>query len=387
MDYENFISKGANSIQLSLIRRFSNLVLTVPGALSLTIGQPDFKTPDNIKEAGIKAICSNYTSYSHNQGFIELRREISNYLKRKYDLAYDAETEITVTIGSGQAIDTAIRTFIDPGDKVLIPSPGYVAYGACVSLCGGIPVYVPVLHENNFKLMPEILEKYISPKTKLLILSYPCNPTGATMNEADLVQISRIAVENNLLVVSDEVYSEMTYGKKHVSIASISGMKDRTVVINGFSKAYSMTGWRLGYICAPQAIMQHIIKVHQYNVTCAPSISQIAGIEALRNGDSSVQAMVNEYNKRRVFCYDRIKNMGLKCFEPSGAFYIFPEIKQFKMTSQEFCEKLLFHGKLALVPGSAFGDFGEGHVRISYAYSIDVLEDGLSRLENFISKL
>lgn len=384
MNIENSISSKVKSIELSPIRKFYNLVSNVPNALSLTLGQPDFNTPQNIKDAGIKAINENLTTYTHNQGFIELRKAISTYLKNYCGLTYSYENEITVTVGSGQAIDSAIRTLVDDGDEVLIPSPGYVAYSACVTLSGGKPVFVPALFEDGFKLKSSILKKYITPRTKLLILSYPCNPTGATMDEDELIEICKVVKENNLLVISDEIYSELIYNKKHISIASLPGMWDRTIVINGFSKAYSMTGWRLGYAAAPSDIMKHIIKVHQYNVTCAPSISQAAGIEALKNGISGVSEMTKEYNRRRLYCYDRIVGMGLPCFEPSGAFYIFPEIKNFNMSSEKFCERLLFEGKLATVPGSAFGKYGEGYIRISYAYSMEVLTDGLNRLEEFI---
>lgn len=387
MDAEKAISGKVMSVELSPIRRFYNLVASVPGALSLTIGQPDFNTPENIKAAGAKAIAENQTTYTHNQGFIELRREISAYLRNHYNLDYNEDTEITVTIGSGQAIDTAIRTLIDHGDEVLIPSPGYVAYSACVTLSGGKPVFVPVMFEDGFKLKAEAIKKYITPKTKLLILSYPSNPTGATMDENELDEIAALAIENDLVVISDEIYSELVYNKSHVSIASLLGMRERTIVINGFSKAFSMTGWRLGYIAAPLAFMKHIIKVHQYNVTCAPSMSQIAGVEALKNSSSKVAEMVEEYNRRRLYCYGRIIAMGLPCLEPTGAFYIFPEIKQFSKPSEEFCEKLLYDGKLAVVPGSAFGSFGEGYIRISYAYSMEILEDGLNRLERFIMTL
>lgn len=384
MNMERFISHKVNRIQLSPIRKFSNLVSSVPGALSLTIGQPDFNTPQIIKEAGIQAIETDKTAYTHNQGYLELRSEITKFLKGRYDLNYDAETELTVTIGASQAIDVCLRTFINDGDEVLIPSPGYVAYEACVTLSGGKPVFIPTLIEDGFKLKADTLKKYITPKTKLLILSYPSNPTGAALDKDDLLEISSVIKENNIIVISDEIYSELTYDRKHISIASIDGMKDRTVVINGFSKTYSMTGWRLGYIAAPSETMKHIVKVHQYNVSCAPSVSQIAGIEALRTGDSSIQEMVKEYDKRRIYCYDRLKAMGLKCFKPAGAFYIFPEIKETGLTSEEFCIKLLHQGKLAVVPGSAFGQFGEGYVRISYAYSMDVLENGLDRLEKFL---
>jgi aminotransferase len=387
MDIENFVSGRVKAIELSSIRRFSNLVSTVPGALSLTLGQPDFNTPENIKIAGIKAIVDNHTTYTHNQGYKELRLEIANFLNKHYNLYYDSETEITVTIGASQAIDIVMRTLINEGDEVLIPSPGYVAYGACVTLSGGKPVYIPTFPEDNFKLKTDAIKKYITPKTKILILSYPCNPTGATMDAVDLLEISTIIKENNILVISDEVYSELTYGKKHTSIASIQGMKEYAIVINGFSKAYSMTGWRLGYAAAPASLMKHLVKTHQYNVSCASAISQMAGIEALKNGDGSIQKMVAEYNLRRQYCYSRIKVMGLKCFEPTGAFYLFPEIKKFGLSSEEFCIKLLYNEKLALVPGSAFGTFGEGYIRMSYAYSMDILEEGLNRLETFIKSM
>ncbi|MDI6618786.1 MAG: aminotransferase class I/II-fold pyridoxal phosphate-dependent enzyme [Clostridiales bacterium] len=387
MNSNRFINKKVQSIQLSPIRKFFNLVSEVPGAISLTIGQPDFNTPESIKSAGINAIRNNYTKYTHNQGREDLRQELGKYLKSHYNICYDYEKEITVTVGSGEAIDAVIRTIVDDNDEVLIPSPGYVAYGACVTLAGGIPVYVPLYFDDSFKLKADILEKYITRKTKALILSYPSNPTGATMDMDDLSGIADIAKKYDLFVISDEIYSELTYGKKHVSIASINGMKERSAVINGFSKAYSMTGWRLGYVAAPSRIMEQIVKVHQYDVTCAPSISQAAGIEALKNGDKYISLMVSEYDRRRQYCYNRLRAMGLLCFNPDGAFYIFPEIKKYNMPSEEFCRRLLYENKLAVVPGSAFGIYGEGYIRISYAYSMDVLEEGLDRLEEFIEKL
>lgn len=387
MDFEHYISDRVKTIEFSPIRKFSNLVSAVKGAISLTIGQPDFNTPESIKDAGIQAIRNNATAYTPNQGYAELRKEIARYLKRRFSLSYDYASEITVTIGAGEAIDAAIRTLVNTGDGVLIPSPGYVAYESCTKLSGGKPIFVPTFFKDGFKLKGNILEKYIRPGVKLLILSYPSNPTGATMDGNDLEEISRLVIKNNMLVISDEIYSELIYSGKHVSIASIDGMRERTIVINGFSKTYSMTGWRLGYIAAPSELMKHLIKVHQYNVTCAPSISQAAGIEALKNGDDSIRAMVKEYNKRREYCFNRLRKMGLKCFEPSGAFYIFPEIKDFGLSSEEFCTKLLYENKLAVVPGSAFGTYGEGYVRISYAYSMDVLEEGMNRLENFIQSL
>lgn len=372
---------------MSPIRKFANLVATVPGALSLTIGQPDFNTPENIKEAGINAIKNNHTAYTHNQGYMELRKEIAKYLSERYNINYDPESEITATVGASEAIDIIMRTLIEDGDEVLIPSPGYVAYETCVLLSGGTPVFIPTLYEDSFKLKAETIKKHITPRTKLLILSYPSNPTGGTMDYDDLLQISKVVKENSILVISDEIYSELTYDKKHVSIASIDGMRERTIVINGFSKWYSMTGWRLGYIAAPSDILKHIIKIHLYNVSCAPSISQIAGIEALRHGQESIDIMISEYARRRKYCYDRLIDMGLKCFEPTGAFYIFPEIKNFGLSSEEFCKKLLYEGKLAVVPGSAFGKYGEGYLRISYAYSMEVLKEGLDRFQYFMNTL
>lgn len=384
MNYEDYVSDRVKAIKFSPIRKFSNLVSSVEGAISLTIGQPDFNTPENIKNAGILAIRNNNTTYTSNQGYAELRKEISKYLKNRFSLSYDYESEIAVTVGAGEAIDAAIRTMVNTGDEVLIPSPGYIAYESCTRLSGGIPVFVPTYIEDGFKLKTDMLKKYINPGTKLLILSYPSNPTGATMDEKDLEEISRLVIENDMFVISDEIYSELIYNGNRISIASLDGMKERTIIINGFSKTYSMTGWRLGYVAAPAALMKHLIKVHQYNVTCASSISQAAGIEALKGGSTSVEAMVKEYDNRRKYCFNRLQDMGLKCFEPSGAFYIFPEIKNFGLSSEEFCTRLLYEDKLAVVPGSAFGIYGEGYIRISYAYSMDVLKEGMNRLEKFV---
>nr|WP_152967828.1 aminotransferase class I/II-fold pyridoxal phosphate-dependent enzyme [Oxobacter pfennigii] len=383
----NLVSDKVSAIKLSPIRRFSNMVNNVPGALTLTIGQPDFSTPEEVKNAGIQAIKNDMTTYTANQGYMDLRKEISKLVKNNYNLHYDPADEITVTVGASQAIDVILRTIINPGDEILIPSPGYVAYEACISLSGGKPVFVPLKPEDGFKLKAQTLKEYITPKTKALLLSYPSNPTGAVMDEDDLIKLSEVIKGTHVAIISDEIYSELTYGKKHFSIASIDDMKERTIVINGFSKAYSMTGWRLGYILAPKKIMEHIVKVHQYNVSCAPSVSQAAGIEAIRSCDKNIKEMVTEYDKRRTYCHNRLKSMDLDCFEPLGAFYLFPEIKKFNLSSEEFCTRLLYEGKLAVVPGSAFGGYGEGHLRISYAYSMDILEDGLNRLQKFISKL
>ena len=387
MNENKFISSRAKSVELSTIRKFFNSVSAVPGAISLTLGQPDFPTPEYIKDAGINAIRDNKTVYTHNQGNFELRCEISKYLIKKHGINYDPETEIIVTTGASEAIDTTLRAIINEGDEVLIPSPGFVAYGACTKLSGGVPVYVPLKMEEKFHLTPDILKDYISKKTKVLILSYPNNPTGAVMGIDELRKISDIIIKNDILVISDEVYSEIIYGKKSSSITEIEGMKDRTILIGGFSKTYSMTGWRIGFTAAPGWITKHLVKIHQYNVTCAASMCQEAAFAALRGTDESVFEMVAEYNKRRIYCIERLKNMGLELYEPEGAFYIFPSIKKYNITSDEFCSKLLYDKKLAVVPGSAFGDFGEGFIRISYAYSLDKLAEGLNRLESFINTI
>lgn len=384
---DKFISARARAIEPSPIRRFTNLVKYVPGAISLTIGQPDFPTPECIKDAGMRAIENNMTSYTDNRGYIELRRAIASFLRKRCSLEYSPDDEITVTVGAEEGIDAAVRTLVNPGDRVLIPSPGYVAYRACTLLSGGEPVFVPAYAEDAFRLRPDILQRYITANTKLLILSYPSNPTGAVMDEHGLSQIAGMARDNDMAVISDEIYSELTYGGDHTSIASLPGMKERTVVINGFSKAYSMTGFRLGYLAAPAGIMAHLVKVHQFGVTCAPSISQAAGIEALKSGGESCRKMNAEYDRRRVYCYRRLLSMGMDCVEPKGALYLFPSIKKWGLSSESFCSRLLFEGKLAVVPGSAFGPFGEGYIRISYAYSGDVLKEGLDRLEHFIDIL
>lgn len=387
MDENKFISSRAKSVELSTIRKFFNSVSSVPGAISLTLGQPDFQTPEYIKDAGINAIRDNKTVYTHNQGSSELRCEISKYLIKKHGINYNPETEIIVTAGASEAIDITLRTIVNEGDEVLIPSPGFAAYGACTKLSGGVPVYVPLKMEEKFQLMPETLAKYINKKTKVLILSYPNNPTGAVMGIDELNKISDIIIKNDILVISDEVYGEITYGKKSSSITEIEGMKDRTILVDGFSKTYSMTGWRIGFTAAPGWITKHLVKVHQYNVTCAASMCQEAAFTALHGTDESINEMVIEYDKRRIYCIERLKNMGLVLYEPEGAFYIFPSIKKYNITSDEFCRKLLYDKKLAVVPGSAFGDFGEGFIRISYAYSIDKLEEGLNRLESFLNTI
>lgn len=387
MKEEKLISERAKAVEISVIRQFSNLVAAVPGALSLTIGQPDFNTPEKTKKAGIKAIENNKTTYTHNMGDIEIRRAISEHLKRRFNILYDPDKEIIMTAGSTEALDITFRTFINDGDEVLIPSPGFVAYASGVKLAGGKPVYIPLYEEDKFRLKPEAIINAITDRTKFIILSYPNNPTGAIMEREDLEAVAKVVREHDLVVVTDEVYESMTYGKKHFSIVQLEGMKERTVLIGGFSKAYSMTGWRLGYTVAPEWMTKHLVKLHQYSVTCAVSISQQAGITAINECGEDVSLMVEEYRKRRDICSHLLREMKADFYEPEGAFYIFISIKNYGISSDEFCKRLLYEEKLALVPGSAFGDYGEGYVRLSYAYSVDVLKEGFRRLAKFLDKI
>ena len=375
-------------IQPSGIRKFFDVVSEMPDAISLGVGEPDFDTPWNVREEGIYALEKGRTFYTSNAGLKELRIEICNYLKRKYNLSYDPISETMVTVGGSEAIDVALRCMVDPGDEVLIPQPSYVSYLPCAVMADGKPVIINLKEENDFKLTPEDLEKNITNKTKILVLPFPNNPTGAIMNRDELAKLVPLIIKHDLYVISDEIYSELTYGnERHVSIAEFPGMKERTIVINGFSKAFAMTGWRLGYACGPERIIKQMIKLHQFAIMCAPTNSQFAAVEALKNCDEDVDKMVEAYNQRRRYLVNAFKEMGLECFEPFGAFYIFPSIKKFGMTSEEFATKLLKEKKLAVVPGTAFGDCGEGFLRISYAYSIDNLKEGLGRIKEFISEL
>ena len=383
----NAISKKIEGIQPSGIRKFFDVVREMPDAISLGVGEPDFDTPYSVREEGIYALEKGRTFYTSNAGLKELREEISRYLKRKYSLDYDADNEIMVTVGGSEAIDVALRCMVDPGDEVLIPTPCYVSYLPCAIMADAVPKVIELKAENQFKLTRQELIDSITDKTKILILAFPNNPTGAIMTKEELEELVPVIIEHDLYVISDEIYSELTYDNKHCSIASLPGMKERTVTINGFSKAFAMTGWRLGYACAPKEIMKQMIKLHQFAIMCAPTNSQFAAIEALKNCDDDVDRMVEAYNQRRRFLLNSFKEMGIDCFEPFGAFYVFPSIAKFGMTSEEFANRLLREQKLAVVPGTAFGECGEGFVRISYAYSIENLKQGMDRIRKFIESL
>lgn len=381
------LSKTIVTIQPSGIRKFFDIVSEMKDAISLGVGEPDFDTPWHIRDEGIYSLEKGRTFYTSNSGLKELRMEIAKFLNRRYGLEYDFNKEMMITVGGSEAIDIAMRAMLDPGDEVLIPQPSYVSYYPCCILANGTPVIIELKAENEFRLKPEELEAAITPKTKLLVLPYPNNPTGAVMEKSDLEAIAEIIKKHDLYVLSDEIYSELTYTDNHVSIASLPGMKERTIVINGFSKSHAMTGWRLGYACGPEIIIKQMLKIHQYAIMCAPTTSQYAAIDAMKNGDEDVQKMREEYNGRRRYLLHRFKEMGLECFEPFGAFYMFPCIKEFGMTSEEFATALLNAKKVAVVPGTAFGDCGEGFLRVSYAYSLEDLKVALGRIEEFITEL
>ena len=385
----NPLSQTIVSIQPSGIRKFFDIVSEMKDAITLGVGEPDFDTPWHIRDEGIYSLEKGKTFYTSNAGLKELKVEIDRYLTRRCGISYDYNNEILVTVGGSEAIDIAMRAMLDPGDEVLIPQPSYVSYEPCCILANGTPVIIELKAENQFRLTAAELEAAITPKTKLLVLPFPNNPTGAIMEKADLEAIAEVIEKYDLYVISDEIYSELTYTEEtsHVSIASLPGMKERTVLINGFSKAYAMTGWRLGYACGPKLIIEQMTKIHQFAIMCAPTTSQYAAVEALKNGDEDVAKMREEYNGRRRYLMHRFKEMGLECFEPFGAFYVFPCIKEFGMTSDEFATALLNAQKVAVVPGTAFGTCGEGFIRISYAYSLDVLKKAMDRIETFITEL
>ncbi len=381
------ISKTIENIKPSGIRKFFDIVSEMKDAISLGVGEPDFDTPWHIRDEGIYAFEKGKTFYTSNSGLKELRTEISNYIKRKQKISYCPNNEILVTVGGSEAIDIGLRAMINTGDEVIIPQPSYVSYLPCALLAGAKPVILNLKAENDFRLTAEELENAITEKTKVLILPYPNNPTGAIMERKDLEKIAEVIKKHNIFVMSDEIYAELTYGKEHVSIASLDDMKERTLLINGFSKAYAMTGWRLGYACGPKELLTQMTKIHQYAIMCAPTISQYAAVEALKNGDEDVKEMRTSYNQRRRFLINAFKEMNLECFEPYGAFYVFPCIKEFGMTSEEFATKFLEEEHVAVVPGTAFGDSGEGFLRISYAYSLDTLKIAMEKLTKFITKL
>ena len=388
MDYQKLLSPTVVGIKPSGIRKFFDIASTMEGVISLGVGEPDFPTPWEIRKAGILSLEGGKTRYTSNRGLEVLREEIGRYVERKYNVTYDPKSEILVTVGGSEAIDACIRAIASPGDEIIIPQPSYVCYEPITALCGCKPVIIETRAENSFKITPEELKAAITPRTKALILPYPCNPTGAIMEKADLEAIAAVLRDTNILVISDEIYAELTFGDAtHVSIASIDGMQERTVLINGFSKTFSMTGWRLGYACGPKPVMEQLTKIHQYAIMCAPTTSQYAAIEALRNGDEAVAAMREEYDMRRRLIVNGFNKLGLSCREPKGAFYAFPCIRSTGMTSEEFCEKLLYSEKVAIVPGTAFGESGEGFVRASYCYSTEHILEALRRIERFLNSL
>ena len=374
-------------IKPSGIRKFFDIVSEMKDAISLGVGEPDFDTPWHIRDEGIYSLEKGRTFYTSNAGLKELKVEICNYMKRKQNIEYNYKDEVIVTVGGSEAIDIALRAMLNPGEEVIIPQPCYVSYEPCTILAGGVPVIIDLKAENEFRLTAEELEAAITDKTKCLILAFPNNPTGAIMTKEDLEKIAKVIIEKDIIVISDEIYAELTYGREHVSIASLPGMQERTILINGFSKAYAMTGWRLGYACGPANIIGQMPKIHQFAIMCAPTTSQYAAVEALKNGDEDVQEMREAYNQRRRYLVNAFREMGLECFEPFGAFYVFPCIKEFGMTSDEFATRFLEEEKVAAVPGTAFGDSGEGFLRISYAYSLDNLKIAMERFKRFVEKL
>lgn len=387
IDYDLILPRRVVEMPPSGIRKFFDLLDGMSDVTALTVGQPDFVTPWHIREAGIESLESGKTYYTSNAGTLELRQEICKYLHRRFDLTYDPAHETVVTVGGSEAIDLAMRTILSPGDEVIIPTPCFVCYAPIARMCGAVPVTVQTRNQDKFKLTPELLESAITEKTKMLVLAYPNNPTGAVMDREDLEKIAQILREKQIIVLSDEIYAELTYGRRHVSIASLPGMWERTILASGFSKAYAMTGWRLGYLCAPAPLAKQMLKVHQYAIMCAPTTSQLAAVEALRHGDEDIAAMTDEYNRRRRYIYNGLQSIGIPSFEPEGAFYIYPEIGQFGLSSDSFCERLLYEHKCAIIPGTAFGEGGEGFARISYAYSVKHITQALERIEAFVKVL
>ncbi len=388
IDYTKKLNDTIQKVKPSGIRKFFDIANELDDVISLSVGEPDFYTPWHIREEGIYTLEKGRTRYTPNRGFIKLREQISAFLSRKYQLDYNPEDEVLVTVGGSEAIDLAVRTLVNPGDEVLIPEPSFVCYVPITQMAGGVPVIITTKAENKFKLTAKDLEEHITDKTKLLIMPFPNNPTGGVMRKSDLEEIAKVIIKHDLIVLSDEIYSELTYGKeKHVSIASIEGMRERTVVINGFSKSHSMTGWRLGYAVGPKEIITPMTKLHQFGIMSAPTMSQYAAIEALENGDEDIVTMREQYDMRRRLIVDGLNKLGLTCFEPEGAFYVFPSIKSTGLSSQEFCERLIYSKRVAVVPGDAFGECGEGYVRISYCYSTQHIIEALERMGEFIKEL
>jgi len=380
------ISQRASQISPSGIRRFFDLLASVEGVISLGVGEPDFATPWHISEAAIESLEKGYTMYTSNLGMPELRQELSRYLRNNYNLEYDADGELLITVGVSEALDLAMRAILDPGDEVIIPDPCYVSYNPCVVLAGGTPIMVPTNEQNNFEIGAADIEARITSRTKAILIGYPANPTGAVMSRDKLSEIAEVARRHQLLVVSDEIYARLVYGVEHTCVATLPGMKENTILLGGFSKAYAMTGWRIGYVAAPKEIIAAMTKIHQYTMMCAPTMGQVAAIEALKSGEDSATEMVKDYNRRRMVMVKGLCDIGLSCFEPKGAFYAFPSIKCTGMTSEEFAERLLTEQKVAVVPGSAFGEYGEGYVRCCYATSLADIEEALTRMKRFVDK-
>ncbi len=387
ISYDSILSKRVSSLQPSGIRKFFDMLVGMQDVVALTVGQPDFVTPWHIREAAISSLEKGKTYYTSNAGLDELRNGIAEYLSRRFGLCYDAAREICVTVGGSEAIDMGIRALLDPGDEVIVPVPSFVCYAPLVTLAGGTPVLLETRPEDNFKLTPDRLASAITPRTKLLVLPYPNNPTGAILTHEELEALAAVLRPTNVMILSDEIYAELTYGRPHTSIASIPDMWERTILASGFSKSYAMTGWRLGYIAAPRPISRQMLKLHQYAIMCAPTVSQFAALEAIKNGDEDIEMMRAEYDRRRIFLHRGLNDLGMECFEPEGAFYMYPRIGQYGLSSEEFCERLLHEARCAIVPGTAFGSCGEGYARISYAYSMNHLEIALDRIEKFISSL
>ena len=387
MNYEEILCKRIQEVKPSGIRRFFDILEEMKDAISLGIGEPDFVTPWHIRDAGIYSLEKGFTKYTGNAGMAELRREIAAYLDRRFDLHYDFAHQIIVTVGGSEAIDLSLRCLLNPGDEVIVPVPSFVCYGPLASMAGGTPVYVELKAENEFRLTPEQLKAAITPRTKVLVLPFPSNPTGGIMERADLEALADVLRGTDIMVLSDEIYAELTYGQKHVSIASLPEMYDRTIVVNGFSKSHAMTGWRMGYVCGPKEIIKQLLKLHQFGIMSAPTVSQYAAVEAMRNGDRDIERMRDEYDGRRRYLLEGLRRIGLPCFEPKGAFYVFPDIRSTGLTSDEFCERFLMEERVAVIAGSAFGPGGEGFVRCCYATSMKDIAEALTRLDNFLTNL
>lgn len=387
MNYDNILNEKIQNIKPSGIRKFFDILEEMTDAISLGIGEPDFVTPWHIRDAGIYSLERGRTKYTSNAGMLQLRREIAAYLNRRFDLQYDYASQILVTVGGSEAIDLALRVLLNPGDEVIVPVPSFVCYGPLAEMAGGVPKYLTLKAENEFRLTPEELRAAITDRTKVLVLPFPSNPTGGTMDRKDLEAIAEVLRDTNIMVISDEIYAELTYGRRHVSLANLTDMYDRTVVVNGFSKSHAMTGWRMGYVCAPKPVITAMTKLHQFGIMSAPTTSQYAAVEAMRNGDGDIEHMREEYDRRRRYLVENLNRIGLPCFEPKGAFYVFPDIRSTGLTSEEFCERFLLEEKVAVIPGSAFGPGGEGFVRACYAASMKDIAEAVARMDNFLTNL